>query len=76
MENFVLTGKAKTVFQLIELMAKGEKAEKAQKPQDKKNKKQQNQQEPASFYLICGLLKMSLPLSPGYAQHRNCVSNT
>jgi len=34
MENFVLAGKAKTVFQLIELMAKGEKATK-----DKKNKK-------------------------------------
>ncbi len=36
MENFVLAGKAKTVFQLIELMAKGEKATKTE---DKKNKK-------------------------------------
>ena len=27
MEDFVLKGKAKTVFKLIELMAKGEKAE-------------------------------------------------
>ena len=31
MEDFVLRGKAKTVFKLIELMAKGEEAEKAQK---------------------------------------------
>lgn len=31
MENFVIAGKAKTVFQLIELMAKGEKADKAKK---------------------------------------------
>ena len=30
MENFVLVGKAKTVFKLIALMAKGEKAEKSQ----------------------------------------------
>ena len=36
MERFVLAGKAKTVFQLIELMAKGEKAKKAE---EKKNKK-------------------------------------
>ena len=28
MQNFVLAGKAKTVFQIIELMAKGEEAEK------------------------------------------------
>ena len=31
MENFVLVGKANTVFQLIKLMAKGEKVEKSQK---------------------------------------------
>jgi hypothetical protein len=37
MENFVLVGKAKTVFQLIELMAKGEKAKKQEKSNDKKN---------------------------------------
>ena len=29
MQNFVLAGKAKNVFRLIELMAKGEKAEKS-----------------------------------------------
>ena len=28
MENFVLVGKAKTVFQIIELMAKGEESKK------------------------------------------------
>lgn len=39
MENFVVAGKAKTVFQLIELMAKGEKAEKELKAGDKKNRK-------------------------------------
>jgi len=39
METFVLSGKAKTVFHLIELMAKGEKAEKVQKTEEKKNKK-------------------------------------
>ena len=39
MESFVLAGKAKTVFQLIDLMAKGEKAEKVQKIKEKKNKK-------------------------------------
>lgn len=27
MQNFVVAGKAKTVFRLVELMAKGEKAE-------------------------------------------------
>ncbi len=30
MEKFVLAGKAKTVFQIIELMAKGEELEKKQ----------------------------------------------
>ena len=30
MENFVLAGKAKTVFRIIELMAKGEELEKKQ----------------------------------------------
>ena len=39
MENFVLAGKAKTVFQLIDLMAKGEKAKKMQKTKEEKNKK-------------------------------------
>ena len=36
MQNFVLAGKAKTVFRLIELMAKGEKAEKAKGRENKK----------------------------------------
>jgi len=31
MERFVLAGKAKTVFQIIELMAKGEELDKRQK---------------------------------------------
>lgn len=35
MENFVLIGKAKAVFQIIELMAKGEKAVKAPKTEGK-----------------------------------------
>ena len=40
MENFVLAGKAKNVFRLIELMAKGEKAEKANsKEKGKESKK-------------------------------------
>ena len=43
MENFVLAGKAKTVFQLIELMAKGEKAAKAQKTDKKMNRKYHQQ---------------------------------
>jgi len=38
MEDFVLVGKAKTVFQLIELMAKGEKAGNASKTKEKKSK--------------------------------------
>ena len=37
METFVITGKAKTVFKLIELKAKLEKAQKAEKK--KKGKK-------------------------------------
>jgi len=36
MENFVLAGKARTVFKLIELAAKVEKAEKAEKKAKKK----------------------------------------
>lgn len=36
MENFVLAGKAKNVFRLLELMAKGEKAEKAERKGNKK----------------------------------------
>jgi len=36
MENFVLAGKAKNVFRLLELMAKGEKAEKAERKENKK----------------------------------------
>jgi len=36
MQNFVLRGKAKTVFRLLELMAKGEKAEKAEGKENKK----------------------------------------
>ena len=39
MQNFVLTGKAKTVFRLIELKAKQETAAKREKKQDLKNKK-------------------------------------
>ena len=48
MENFVLIGKAKTVFQIIELMAKGEKAAKARKTEGKTNRKyhQQNRMLP------------------------------
>ncbi len=38
-ENFVLKGKAKNVFRLIELMAMGEKAEKQQKTKEKKSQK-------------------------------------
>ena len=38
MENFVLAGKAKTVFKLIALKAKMEAAEKELKAKDKKNK--------------------------------------
>lgn len=39
MENFVLAGKAKTVFRLIELKAKREELAKREKKQDHKNKK-------------------------------------
>ena len=38
MERFVLAGKAKTVFQIIELMAKGEELKKKQKVDDTKTK--------------------------------------
>jgi len=38
MENFVLSGKAKNVFRLIELMAIGEKAENQQKKGKKSRK--------------------------------------
>ncbi|MEE8414442.1 MAG: hypothetical protein V3R96_07810 [Dehalococcoidales bacterium] len=38
MEKFVLAGKAKTVFQIIELMAKGEELKKKQKADDNKMK--------------------------------------
>ena len=38
MEKFVLAGKAKTVFQIIELMAKGEELKKQQKIDDSKMK--------------------------------------
>lgn len=38
MESFVLKGKAKTVFHLIELMAMGEKASQQQKPTGKKRR--------------------------------------
>ena len=38
MEKFVLAGKAKTVFQIIELMAKGEEAKKKQETNDRKMK--------------------------------------
>jgi hypothetical protein len=39
MQNFVLTGKAKTVFRLIELKAKQEAMAKRGKKQDSRNKK-------------------------------------
>jgi hypothetical protein len=39
MQNFVLTGKAKTVFRLIELKAKQEEAAKRAKKQDFRKKK-------------------------------------
>ena len=54
MENFVLKGKAKTVFRLIELMAKGEKAEQVQKTGKKQSR--QNHQKPTAVYPVCGLL--------------------
>ena len=38
MENFVLVGKAKTVFQIIELMAKGEEAKKKEEIADSQMK--------------------------------------
>ena len=38
MENFVLVGKAKTVFQIIELMAKGEESKKEEKVVDSQMK--------------------------------------
>ena len=36
METFVLAGKARTVFKLVELLAKAEKAEKVEKKAKKK----------------------------------------
>ena len=39
MQNFVLSGKAKTVFKVIELMAKGEQVEKTEKRENKKQHK-------------------------------------
>ena len=36
MESFVLAGKARTIFKLVELLAKAEKAEKTQKKASKK----------------------------------------
>jgi len=39
MENFVLAGKAKTVFRLIELKAKREEAARRDKKRNNKNKK-------------------------------------
>ena len=36
MDNFVLAGKAKTVFRLVELLAKAEQAEKTEKLGNKK----------------------------------------
>jgi hypothetical protein len=39
MQNFVLSGKAKTVFRLIELKAKQEEIAKRNKKQESKNKK-------------------------------------
>ena len=39
MQNFVIAGKAKTVFRLIELKAKREELAKREKKQDSGNKK-------------------------------------
>ena len=39
MQNFVLAGKAKTVFRIIELKAKREEEAKRNKKQESKNKK-------------------------------------
>ena len=39
MQNFVVSGKAKTVFRLIELMARGEKAEETEKKESKGGRK-------------------------------------
>ena len=39
MQNFVIVGKAKTVFKLIELKAKREELAKREKKQDSRNKK-------------------------------------
>ena len=39
MQSFVIAGKAKTVFRLIELKAKQEEAAKASKKQDEKKQK-------------------------------------
>ena len=41
MESFVIAGKAKTVFRLIELKAKLEEAAKTSKKQDVRNKRKQ-----------------------------------
>lgn len=41
MESFVIAGKAKTVFRLIELKAKLEEAAKTGKKQDVRNKRKQ-----------------------------------
>ena len=38
MENFILAGKAKTVFKLIEMKARQEKIEQLKKEYEKKNK--------------------------------------
>ena len=42
MVNFVIAGKAKTVFRLIELKAQREQAEKAIKKREKKKKPKKN----------------------------------
>ena len=39
MQNFVLSGKAKTVFRIIELKAKQEELARREKKQDSKNRK-------------------------------------
>ena len=39
MQNFVLAGKAKTIFRIIEIKAKREEEAKRNKKQDSKNKK-------------------------------------
>ena len=49
MQNFIIAGKARTVFRLIELKAKREEADKTSKKQERKNG---NRHEPFRFYRV------------------------